>query len=38
MGEKDKARQLYQQLQRDFSQAAEGEVAAAKLDQLRASS
>jgi tetratricopeptide (TPR) repeat protein len=31
IGEKDKAQQLYQQLQRDFPQSAEGEVAAAKL-------
>jgi tetratricopeptide (TPR) repeat protein len=30
-GEKDKARQLYQQLQRDFPQSTEGEAAAAKL-------
>ena len=34
MGEKDKARRLYERLQRDFGQAAEGEVAAAKLEQL----
>jgi outer membrane protein assembly factor BamD (BamD/ComL family) len=31
IGEKDKARQLYLQLQHDFPQSAEGEVAAAKL-------
>jgi tetratricopeptide (TPR) repeat protein len=34
MGEKDKARQLYEQLHRDFPQVAEGEVAA-RLDQPR---
>jgi len=38
MGDKDKARQLYEQLQRDFPQSGEGEVAAAKLDELRAPS
>jgi tetratricopeptide (TPR) repeat protein len=38
MGDKDKARQLYQQLQRDFPQSAEGEVAAGKLDELPAGS
>jgi TolA-binding protein len=31
IGEKDKAQRLYQQLQRDFPQAVEGELAAAKL-------
>jgi tetratricopeptide (TPR) repeat protein len=31
IGEREKARQLYEQLQRDFPQSAEGEVAAGKL-------
>ena len=38
LGEKDKARELYQRFQREFPDAAEAEIVAAKLEQLPATS